>query len=354
MLNPLYNLVARAVVDIHSGLVYVIGHNGWAWALSIVLLVMGVRLLLFPLFVKQIKSQRQMQIMQPKIKELREKYKNDKQKMNEEMMKLQREHGNPLLGCLPILVQIPLFFSIFRVMEGFAPKTGHLTAQQLSNAVTTSDGGTYYPTHLNGLSVHTAYQIANAKIFGASLASSFTSSHKALQLMTSSPTATKIVCVVLILIMMSTTYITQRQIIGRNGPAADAQTAMTQKLLLYVSPLFLGGFGFRFAIGVLLYWFTTNFWSMGQQFIVIRRMPPVIQPAAAGSQLPAGSTGTRDGDKTKRTRRRAVPPAAPAPAPQRLVQQRPVPDGPGSRSGPAGTNRPPQRRKKGGRRGGRR
>jgi len=83
VLNPIYNFVARAVVEIHSVLRHIVGDNGWAWALSIVVLIIGVRLVLFPLFVKQIKSQRQMQIMQPKIKELREKHKNDKQKMNE-------------------------------------------------------------------------------------------------------------------------------------------------------------------------------------------------------------------------------------------------------------------------------
>jgi YidC/Oxa1 family membrane protein insertase len=352
VLNPIYDFVARAVVDIHSVLVHIVGTNGWSWALSIILLVMAVRLVLFPLFVKQIKSQRQMQIMQPKIKAIKEKYKNDKQKQNEEMIKLQREHGNPLLGCLPVLVQIPLFFSIFRVMNGFAPKTGKLSPAQTAQAITTPDGRLYYPTHLNGLSPHTAYQIANAKIFGASLASSLTSSKKALELMASSANATKILCVVLIIVMMGSTYITQRQIIGRNGPATDPQAAMTQKLLLYVSPLFLGIFGFRFSIGVLLYWFTTNFWSMGQQFFVIRRMPPVIAADASGAvATPPPAVGT--GRRPRPSRRPPAAPAAPPP-PQRLVQQRAVPDGPDSRTGPSGGTRPPQRRKKGGRRGGRR
>jgi len=342
VLNPIYDFVARAVVDIHRVLVHIVGTNGWAWALSIVLLVMAVRLVLFPLFVKQIKSQRQMQIMQPKIKEIKEKYKNDKQRQNEEMIKLQREHGNPLLGCLPIVVQIPLFLSIFRVMNGFAPKH-HLNAEQAKIA---KNFGGYYPTHLNGLSVGTADQIAHAKIFGASLASTFTSSSKSLDLLGSSGASTKIVCAVLIIVMMASTYITQRQIIGRNGPAADPQTAMTQKLLLYVSPLFLGGFGFRFSIGVLLYWFTTNFWSMGQQFFVIRRMPPVIAPSTAGAAAPT--------PPAPRLGRRATPPPVTPAQPQRLIQQRTVPDGPDSRTGPSGGNRPPQRRKKGGRRGGRR
>ena len=343
MLNPLYNATARAIVDIHSVLTHIVGHDGWAWALSIILLVAAVRLILFPLFVKQIKSQRTMQVLQPKIKELREKYKNDKQKMNEEMIKLQREHGNPLLGCLPILVQIPLFIALFRVMNGFAPK-GSLNAEQKLQAI-----NGYYPNHLNGLPVETASQIAHAKIFGASLASSFTSSKHSLELLGSSSTGTKVLCVILILIMMSSTYITQRQIIGRNGPAADPQTALTQKILLYVSPIFLGVFGFHFSVGVLLYWFTTNLWSMGQQFFVIRRMPPVV-PATPGAPPPVPAKAASKG-----LRRRTGTPAAPAAAPAqpRLVQQRAAPPTSGQGRPGGGQNRQTQRRKKGGRRGGR-
>ena len=349
MLNSLYNLTARAIVDIHSGLVHVLGHSGWAWALSIVLLVMGVRAALFPLFVKQIKAQRTMQLLQPKIKELRDKHKNDKQKMNEEMIKLQREHGNPLLGCLPILVQIPLFLALFRVTSGLAPKTSGLTPAQSAAAI-----NGYYPTHLDGLSVKTASSIAHAKIFGASVASSLTSSHHSLAQLGSNGTATKVLCVILILIMMSTTYITQRQIMGRQPAAAtDAQQQSVQKALLYLSPFFLGVFGFRFSIGVLLYWFTTNLWSMGQQFFVIRRMPPLPGGAAVpGPVAPAAGPQPR---RSLLRRGAEVAPAAP-PAQQRLVQQRPAADGPGAAARPGGQpagSRPPQRRKKG-RPGGRR
>jgi len=349
VLNPLYHFVARAVVEIHGVLKHVVGTNGWAWALSIVVLIMGVRLVLFPLFVKQIKSQRQMQIMQPKVKELRDKYKNDKQKLNEEMLKLQREHGNPLLGCLPLLVQIPLFFSIFRVMNGFAPKTGALTDAQKAVAVTTPDGALYYPTHLNGLSPQTAYQVANAKIFGASLASSFRSTQRALDLMTSSATATKIVCTVLILIMVATTYVTQRQIIGRNAPATDPQAILMQKIMLYVAPLGLGVFGFigQFGIGVLLYWFTTNLWSMGQQYVVIKRMPPVIPAIAPGGAPAPPPTPTPSGGRRSLLRREPVAPPV-APAPQRLVQQR---ADTAKRPGTASPSRQQPRKK--GRRGGR-
>ncbi len=350
MLNSIYNFTARAIVTIHGVLVHVLGQSGWAWALSIVILVMGVRAVLFPLFVKQIKAQRTMQLMQPQIKELKDKYKNDKQKMNAEMIKLQKEHGNPLLGCLPVVVQIPLFLALFRVTSGLAPKGGKLTAAQMNASV-----NGYYPTHLDGLSVQTASQIAHAKIFGASVASSLTSSGHALAQLGSNGIATKILCIILILIMMSTTFLTQRQIMGRQPAGSDSQTQTVQKALLYLSPLFLGFFGFRFSVGVLLYWFTTNVWSMGQQFFVIRRMPPVVVPEG---NLTPEAVSPRLNMRKKPT---AINPPPPEPRllQQRPVQPRPVADGPASPSGSSprtggAPTRPPQRRKKGNRRGGRR
>lgn len=334
MLNPLYNFVARAIVVLHSGLRYVVGNNGWAWALSIVVLVAAVRLVLVPLFVKQIKTQRTMQIMQPKIKELREKHKNDKQKLNEEMIKLQREHGNPLLGCLPMVLQIPLFLSLYRVMNGFSPISKTLSPEQRAHAVLLH-GSLYYPSHLNGLSVEQAATIANAKIFGASLATSLLSPAKTLALVGGHSVGTKGVALVLILIMVVTIFVTQKQIMGRNGAPTDPTQATTQKLLLYASPIALGVFGLRTSIGGLLYWFTTNLWSMAQQFIVIRRMPPVVAagvtPGAAGS--PASRPGGPAAGPPAKTRPSLLkkPPVVVEPtAPAKLVQQRVVADGVGS------------------------
>lgn len=355
MLSALYNFIARSIVVYQSGVKHVVGDNGWSWAVSIVLLVMTVRLILVPLFVKQIKTQRTMQLMQPKIKELREKYKNDKQKMNEEMIKLQREHGNPLLGCLPMFLQIPIFLSLYRVMNGFEPKGGTITPQNHPGAVLLHSAY-YYPNHRNGLSVEQASKIADAKIFGASIASSLRSSERVFSLLDGSKTGTYVVCIVLIIVMMVTTFLTQKQIIGRNGPVQDPNQAMTQKLLLYVSPVALGFFGIRVAVGGLLYWFTTNLWSLAQQFFVIRRMPPVIAPGAAGAPAVA-LTKSPGGGGLRGTKKQL--PATTTAEPARLVQQRAVPDPAGSgAAGPGGANRPPRggggARKKKGRKGGRR
>ncbi|MCM3887299.1 membrane protein insertase YidC [Frankia sp. R82] len=274
MLDPLYHLAANAIVFFHKGFGPILGENNFfAWAFSVILLVVCVRLLIFPLFVKQVKSQRTMQMMQPRIKEIREKYGNDKQRMQQEIMALQREHGNPLLGCLPILLQIPLFISLFHVFTHLAPVNGQWRPRV-------------------GLSAHQVQQIASARVGGISLASSFNSDAKLVELLDINTTHVRILAVILIVLMGFTTYMTQRQIMARNGPV-DPQQALVQKVLLYGSPIMLAVFGFRFPVAVLLYWLTTNLWSMGQQFFVIKKMPPIKPLSASGR--PAGARASGEG-----------------------------------------------------------
>ncbi|CAJ65504.1 MULTISPECIES: membrane protein insertase YidC [Frankia] len=277
MLNPLYHLAANAIVFFHKGFAPIFGADSFfAWAFSVVLLVIAVRVLIFPLFVKQVKSQRTMQMMQPRIKEIREKYGHDKPRMQQEIMALQKEHGNPLLGCLPILLQIPLFISLFHVFTHLAP-------------MNEGPNGALVWRPRVGLSADQVEQIASAKVFGISLASEFGSDSDFVHFLGVNSTHVKILAVVLIVLMGLTTFMTQRQIMARTGPV-DPQQAIVQKVLLYGSPLMLAIFGFRFPIAVLLYWLTTNLWSMGQQFFVIKRMPPV-RPLAAGGRLPGARTG---------------------------------------------------------------
>jgi YidC/Oxa1 family membrane protein insertase len=304
-LDPLYHLAAHAIVFFHGGFGAIFGDSSFfAWAFSVVLLVVVVRILIFPLFVRQVKSQRTMQMMQPHIKEIREKWGHDRQRMNEEIMKLQKEHGNPLLGCLPILLQIPLFISLFHVFSSLKPVT--------------VNGALVWRPRV-GLSAHTVQQIAEAKLFGVSLSTSFTSHSNFIHFIGADSTNVKIFAVVLIVLMGATTFTTQRQIMSRTGPV-DPQQAMVQKVLLYGSPVTLAVFGFRFPIAVLVYWLTTNLWSMGQQFFVIKRMPP-IRPG----ETPARPVG-KDGKRAP-----VEPPAAPRPAPgvragakSRTRQQRPA------------------------------
>lgn len=238
------------------------GLAGFAWALSIVFLVVTIRLILFPLFVKQIKSQRAMQELQPEMAKLRKQYGSDRQGLSQAMMALQKERGvNPLAGCLPILPQIPIFLSLFHVLRRLAPgKPG-----------------------LYSWTPELTDQAARAKLFGAPISASFNMTgakeRAILDIAGVSYTNIRIVAFVLIVIMCFTTYYTQKQIMKRSGPV-EGQAAMVQKLLLYVMPAGLFVSGFLFPIGVLLYWFTNNLWTLGQQFFILRKMPPPGSDAA--------------------------------------------------------------------------
>lgn len=311
MLDPLYKLVARGIVVIHNGLAPVFGPDSFlSYALAIVLLVMFVRLLIVPLFVRSVKAQRTMQMLQPHIKEIREKYKNDRQQMNAKIMELQKEHGNPLLGCLPLLLQIPLFISLFRVFQDIAPSGSAAT------------GYSFKAT--SGLSVEEVTSIAQAKLGGVSLAAAFTNPSGELDFLGVSGAAVKITCVVLIITMSLTTFITQKQIMARNGPT-DPQQQMIQRVLLYASPLFLAVFGFNFPIAVLLYWLTTNAWSMGQQHFIIKRMPPLNIGGKPGAPAPAAA-GSSGGGLTSLLKGKQPPPE-PETRPTRLAQVRQNPLG---------------------------
>jgi YidC/Oxa1 family membrane protein insertase len=258
VLYPLEFAVAWIMVAWHS-LFTAIGMpaaSGWTWALSIVGLVIVIRIILIPLFVKQIKASRGLQLVQPEIKKIQAKYKGktdqeSRQKMTQETMALYKDTGtNPFASCLPILLQAPIFFALFRVLnsiqkEGFS--IGPLTNELREQA-------------------------DRATLFGSPISASFLNS----DLM-----ATKILTVVLIILMSASTFTTQRQLMMKNMPAAalDNPFAQQQKVLLYVLPLVFAVSGVNFPIGVLLYWLTTNVWSMGQQFYVIRRMPAPGSPA---------------------------------------------------------------------------
>ena len=270
-LDALATPVATVLKGIHAGLsTFLAPSSGPAWGLSIVLLTISVRLLLFPLFVKQIKSQRRMQELSPKIKELQTKHKGDRETLNTELMKLYKDHGaNPISGCLPLILQLPVFFALFRTMNEFRPKKGDIP----------------FPPKF-GLSSELLQQGAHAKVFGAPISAAFNSSADFLRLLGGSSGTVRVVAATMIVIMGASTFYTQRQMMARNAPG-DAQQAQIQKILLYVLPLSFAFFGFSFPIGVLLYWLTTNLWSMGQQAWVIKRMPPVV---AGGATPPRGGT----------------------------------------------------------------
>jgi YidC/Oxa1 family membrane protein insertase len=337
-LNYLYNLVARGVIVFHNILSPVFGkHAFFSYAIAIALIVVIVRILIFPLFVRSVRAQRTMQMLQPRIKEIREKYKNDKQRMNQEVMKLQKEHGNPLLGCLPLLLQIPLFISLYHVFNAVSRAPTRLANGYLQFKATSGlTGGVYDPkTHVLGTLdsagvLHSSDKgaevagLATAKLGGITLSSALTSSKKTLDLLEANGTVVKIVAAVMIVIMAVTVYITQRQIMSRGGPV-DPQQQKIQRVMLYGSPLMLAVFGLRFPIAVLVYWLTTNTWSMGQQFFILRKMPPVLPGTPAGSATSARTMAQASTGK-KSLRKGAAPEPVVAPQPK-LTQKRQLPPG---------------------------
>jgi YidC/Oxa1 family membrane protein insertase len=253
ILSPLYWIVSWIIVRFHDvySLVWDEG-SGWAWGLSIVSLVVVIRIALIPLFVKQIKATRNMQALQPRMKKIQERYKSDKQRQSEEMMKLYKETGtNPLSSCLPILAQSPFFIALFQVLNHIAGNktVGVLTPEQVVSA-------------------------REATIFGAPIATKFMDSATRLAEFDASLTNVRVVTVIMIILMSLSQFYTQRQLMMKNVDLTVKTPFMNQqKMLMYIFPVLFAVFGINFPVGVLIYWLTTNVWTLGQQMYVITRNP---------------------------------------------------------------------------------
>jgi YidC/Oxa1 family membrane protein insertase len=261
ILDPLYDAVAWLIMHIHAILTPLFGaSSGLTWVLTIVVLVILLRLLLLPLFVKQMHSQRKMLALAPQIQELRKRYKSDKQKLNEEMMKLYRENGaNPLSGCLPLIAQLPVWFALLNVLRAM-----------------TENKPLY---HMSSTVVHEALK---ARIFGVSVADKF--------LFQASTTNTKIVISITVVLSAVTTFLTVRQSMKRGmmqTPTVDENNPMAgaQKYMAYIAPLFaLSGLYWQF--GLVIYWLASNVWTLGQQYFLFKKIPP-LSAVAAGTASPA-------------------------------------------------------------------
>jgi YidC/Oxa1 family membrane protein insertase len=241
--------------------------QGLAWILSIIVLVVIMRILMIPLFVKQIRSSRGMQLLQPELQKIQKRYKGktdpvSRRRMQEETMALYRKNGsNPMSGCWPVLLQSPLFFALFRVLYSL----GKLADGQYKS-------GGEIRASIGPITKEVALQIEGTRLFGAPLSATFLDDKTWAG---ASPVAVRVVTVVLIILMSATTFTTQRQLTMKNMPetAKDNPMFRTQKMMMYAMPLIFMVSGVNFPIGVLIYWLTTNLWTMGQQFIVIRNMP---------------------------------------------------------------------------------
>jgi len=239
--------------------------EGLTWVLSIVGLVVVVRSAMIPLFVRQIKSQRKMMEIAPELRKVQEKYKGKKDQlsreaMSRETMGLYKKHGtSPVSSCLPLLVQMPVFFSLYSVLNDVAK---HAVA---------GVGG------VGLLNAELTQEFYNAKLFGVA------SLHETLiQAFQTGNTPAIVILITLVVLMIASQFFTQLQIISKNlsPEAKTGQAYQMQKIMLYVLPLGFIFSGIFFPLGVVVYWFISNLWTMAQQFLVIREMPTPGSEAA--------------------------------------------------------------------------
>jgi YidC/Oxa1 family membrane protein insertase len=264
ILNPLADLVAWVIMRIHAVMGAIFGPaSGAAWGLSIVILVVLIRLCLIPLFVKQVNAQRKMAQHAPQLAELRKKYKNDKQRLNEETMKFYKENGvNPLAGCLPMIPQMIIFFSLFYVLREIAEwKPGQV------------------PKY--GLTVPVLESAQKATIFGVHLYDKLLLPHTP-----GMGLGPSIVAAITVVLSAATTFMTVRQSSKRGlmqtNVDPDNPMAGMQKYMMYLVPFFsLTGLYWQY--GLVLYWVTTNVWTLGQQYFMFRNW-------STDSAAPAGAT----------------------------------------------------------------
>jgi YidC/Oxa1 family membrane protein insertase len=287
ILAPINNAVAWIITQLFNLFSPVFGKgSGVTWLLTIMVLVVLMRLILVPLFIKQMHTQRAMTALTPRLGELRKKYKGDRETLNAETMKLYQEAGvNPLMGCLPVILQMPIFFALFSVLRyiaewkpGQTPIRYHLTQGLIVSA-------------------------QHAKIFGATIADKvlFT---KGLIV----PVEAKIVIVIVVVISMATTYLTVRQSMKRGmmPTGKDSPMGQSQKLMAYVMPLFaLTGLYWQF--GLVLYWVTTNLWTLGQQYVLLRKYPVGAAAMGPDGNIPIGGTAGKPATASGLTGRPAKP-----------------------------------------------
>ena len=284
--------------------------NFFAWALSVMFLVFSLRALLYKPFVRQIRTTRQMQELQPQIKALQKKYGKDRQRMALEMQKLQREHGfNPILGCLPMLAQIPVFLGLYHVLRSFNRTTGGFGQPHMSVAQNRMTGNYVFSPADVG-------HFLDANLWGAPIGA-FMTQRAGLDAFTyfSRPAVIAVGTPVMILAGIAT-YFNSRASVARQSPeaAANPQTAMMNKLALYVFPLGVVVGGPFLPLAIILYWFSNNIWTFGQQHYVFgmiekeeeakrqeaieRRAANAPAPGAKPKRSPKTATASGNGSRT--------------------------------------------------------
>jgi YidC/Oxa1 family membrane protein insertase len=273
--------------------------NFFAWGLSVMFLVFTLRAILYKPFVRQIRTTRQMQELQPQIKALQKKYGKDRQRMALEMQKLQREHGfNPILGCLPMLAQIPVFLGLYHVLRSFNRTQGGFGQPKLSPELNRTIGNYIFsPTDVA--------HFLDANLFGAPIGATMIQK-TGLDAFTEFNRASVIAVGVPLMIAAGiATYFNSRASVARQSPeaAANPQTAMMNKLALYVFPLGVVVGGPFLPLAIILYWFSNNIWTFGQQHYVFGRIEKEEEEKKLAAIERRAANAPAPGAKPKRDRK---------------------------------------------------
>jgi YidC/Oxa1 family membrane protein insertase len=322
VLNFIYYPVSFILWVWHEVFGFLLGpDNGIAWALSVVFLVFTLRAILYKPFVHQVRSMRRMQEFQPEIAKLRKKYANDKQKQAEEMQRLQKEHGvNPLGGCLPVLVQVPVFIGLFHVLREFGP--------------TNNDGSPRTENYFFGLEDVESFN--RSDLFGAKLGNWVLQGEDFLNAAGTSVASMLIVMIPLMIAAGIFTHITARHSVARQtaAQAENPQTAIMNRLMLYIFPIGVVVGAPFLPLAVLLYWVSNNLWTLGQQYVVYRRIDAEESAKREQAAVTRQARAPRPGQKPVRPEQDAEEPKPPAKRPG----AKPVTRKPAGAAPAAGTN----------------
>ena len=296
MLDFIYYPVSFIMWVWHKVFGFVLGEdNGFAWALSVVFLVFTLRLILYKPFVTQVRSMRKMQEMAPEMQKLRKKYANDRQKLATEMQKLQQQNGaNPLMGCLPILVQIPVFIGLFHVLREFKPGK---TENYFFNA---QENASFVDSNLLGSKLGSAIwplqNTASVEALGGNYLSQW------------------LVMIPLMIMAGVFTHITARHSVARQQAqiaagttASNPQTEIMQKLMLYVFPIGVVVGAPFLPLAVLFYWVSNNLWTLWQQHHVYKKIDAEEAEKQEKATESAKALAPRPGQKPVRKNGRTAP-----------------------------------------------
>lgn len=276
--NTVANIL-QPLIDVASAVLNAFHGWGLSWGMAIILLTVVTRALLIPLTYKQLKSMRALQAFQPQIKALQQKYKNDRQRLSQEMMKFYQENKiNPLASCIPLLAQMPIFITLFWTLKG--PLREDMCGQESMacgeipvSIIEKASNGTQAGEMMSAAGGYTTDQINNVVTHFSSILHAIPFGESFLFIPDLTAKATGAVLIVLMVLYAGTQLV--------SGMITATSADRNQRIMMFVLPFVFIPFIIQFPAGLVLYWITTNFWTIGQQYVVNRVIPPPVIPTPA-------------------------------------------------------------------------